>query len=288
MASAPHGFVLSYDRASIPVRDRKSVQMSEQRALDRTSAVPLYYQLQETLKQQIESGVWQPGEALPPELELARRYGVSRVCVRQALGILEDDREIVRFQGRGTFVASRKLTYHPIGLAELVTGPERPVTVRVLDRRTGGVERAMASALGTEPDAILRFTTLWSLKGTPFGIGLSFFREADVPWLADVDVGDALTSGRGVAGLDLEDTDISLEITQCGQFEADLLGIPNRATLLLTVAAVNAGGRPFEVMRYGYRGDIVQLRLRDQPRAVGAEDDAKMMFVPAAARDDAP
>ena len=44
-------------------------------------------------------------------------------CTRQALAILEDDREIVRVQGRGTFVASRKLTYRPTGLAGLVTGP---------------------------------------------------------------------------------------------------------------------------------------------------------------------
>ena len=251
--------------------------MSEAQALDRTSAVPLYYQLQEVLKQQIESGLWQPGDALPPELELARRYGVSRVCVRQALAILEDDREIVRAQGRGTFVASRKLTYHPTGLAGLVTGPKRPATVRVLDKRTGGVERAIASALGVEPELIVRLTTLWSLQDTPFGIGLSFFRAADVPWLDDVEVGSALSGGRTVAGLELGETHISVETTQCGAFEADLLGIPNRSTLLLTVSVVHAEDRPFEIMRYGYRGDIVQLRLHD--RATRDDEDARFVSV---------
>jgi DNA-binding GntR family transcriptional regulator len=256
------------------------VETSQPQPLDRSSAVPLYYQLQEILKQQIESGQWQPGEAIPPEMELARDYGVSRVCVRQALAILEDDREIVRVQGRGTFVASRKLTYRPTGLAGLVTGPERPVAVRVLDKRVGGVERAIASSLESEPEAILRLTTLWSISDTPFGIGLSFFRAADVPWLAEgIEVGSALRGGRPVAGLELEDTQISLETTQCGQFEADLLGIPNRSTLLLTVSVVHAGGRPFEVMRYGYRGDIVQLRLHDTRRPDDAADEGQFMFV---------
>src|SRR3712207_9202739 len=89
-------------------------------ALDRSSFVPLYYQLQEVLKERIESGTWAPGDALPSEPELARRYGVSRVVVRQALAILEDDRQIVRIQGRGTFVAEPKLDTRAGGLARLL------------------------------------------------------------------------------------------------------------------------------------------------------------------------
>ena len=67
--------------------------------LDRMSFVPLYYQLQEILKEEIESGLWQPGDRLPSEPTLARRFGVSRVVVRQALAILEDDRQISRVRG---------------------------------------------------------------------------------------------------------------------------------------------------------------------------------------------
>ncbi|MBO0874323.1 MAG: GntR family transcriptional regulator, partial [Pseudonocardia sp.] len=60
----------------------------------------MYYQLQETLKEQIESGVWAPGDMIPSEPELARRYSVSRAVVRQALAILEDDHQLVRVRGR--------------------------------------------------------------------------------------------------------------------------------------------------------------------------------------------
>src|SRR5262249_49923700 len=146
---------------------RQMVETGTSTTLDRESFVPLYYQLQEILKERIESGEWAPGDALPPELQLARLYGVSRVCVRQALAILEDDREIERVQGRGTFVAQRKLTHRPTGLVGLRTAdaPAR-VTVRVLDRQLGGADRVISTALGRPSEEILRITALWHMQGT--------------------------------------------------------------------------------------------------------------------------
>jgi GntR family transcriptional regulator len=94
--------------------------------LDRGSPVPLYYQLQELLRQQIESGVWAPGDPLPSEPALCRRHDLSRGCVRQALAILEADRAIVRRRGQGTFVA-------PVRLASGVPG-----LVRAFQRSAGG------------------------------------------------------------------------------------------------------------------------------------------------------
>ena len=44
---------------------------------------------------------------MPNELELARHYGVSVGTVRKALEILEDEKLIVRLQGRGTFVCDQ-------------------------------------------------------------------------------------------------------------------------------------------------------------------------------------
>jgi DNA-binding transcriptional MocR family regulator len=83
------------------------------------------------------AGGWGTGEALPSEPELGRRFGVSRVVVRQALAILEDDRQIVRVKGRGTFVAEPKLDARAGGLSRSLVVP-RPadVAIQVLDVRT--------------------------------------------------------------------------------------------------------------------------------------------------------
>ncbi|GAA1979046.1 FCD domain-containing protein [Microbacterium pumilum] len=59
------------------------------------------------LVQTIRLGVVAPGESLPPERELATRYGVSRDTVREAIRELADTGYLVRRRGRygGTFVA---------------------------------------------------------------------------------------------------------------------------------------------------------------------------------------
>lgn len=50
--------------------------------------IPLYEQIAEQIKNEISSGRLQPGEKLPSERDLAAKLGVSRVPVREALGML--------------------------------------------------------------------------------------------------------------------------------------------------------------------------------------------------------
>jgi GntR family transcriptional regulator len=71
----------------------------------RRHSVPLYTQMAHTLRGEIESGIWGQGECLPPIDDLARRFGVARATVRQAVELLENDGLVRRRQGLGTFVA---------------------------------------------------------------------------------------------------------------------------------------------------------------------------------------
>jgi len=243
---------------------------SWERQLDRRSFVPLYYQLQETLKEQIESGLWQPGDPLPSEPNLAKRFQVSRVVVRQALAILEDDRQIVRIRGRGTFVAQPKLDYRAGGLSRLLATPRSAdVGVQVLDKRTITVERSISEALGAESGQdVVRLTTLLSLRGVPLAISYSFFHRDQVAWLDQVahvgrNLPEDLTLGQH--GVELERSQLSIETSQCGQFEADRFGIPHRSAVFLVLCTEyrrsDDGTAPFEVARVEYRGDIMQFRL---------------------------
>jgi GntR family transcriptional regulator len=247
-------------------------------ALDRSSFVPLYYQLQEVLKEQIESAVWKPGEALPSEPELARRFGVSRVVVRQALAILEDDRQIVRIKGRGTFVAEPKLDARAGGLSRLLMSPRPPgVDIEALDVRIAAVEESIRRELAAEAgEEVLRVATLLSVRGVPFSISYSFFRRAEARWLEDaVQAGQAVPPDLVLAdqGIELAHSSIGIETSQCGQFEADRFGIPHRSSVFLVLCTEfrrdGEGERPFEVARVEYRGDLVQFRLEVSPAAAG-------------------
>ncbi len=73
--------------------------------IDKHSPVPIYYQIKQLIKRQIEEGTLPPGEKLPTEQMLCDLYGVSRAPVRQALLELVLEGYIYRRAGLGTFVA---------------------------------------------------------------------------------------------------------------------------------------------------------------------------------------
>ncbi|WP_338379169.1 GntR family transcriptional regulator, partial [Enterococcus faecium] len=67
----------------------------------------LYLQVIDHLKQDIQNGVYKEKEKLPSEFDLAKKLGVSRATLREALRILEEENVIIRRHGVGTFVHSR-------------------------------------------------------------------------------------------------------------------------------------------------------------------------------------
>jgi GntR family transcriptional regulator len=67
---------------------------------------PLYGQIRALIERALEEGEWGPGEAIPSELDLASRFGVSQGTVRRAVQSLAHENLVVRRQGKGTYVAT--------------------------------------------------------------------------------------------------------------------------------------------------------------------------------------
>lgn len=87
-----------------------------------TKKIPLYYQLENILREKIISGAFAAGSRLPTEIELIRIYGVGRITVRQALAALTKEGLIERRRRRGTFVTERKTRRRPFGERIDLTG----------------------------------------------------------------------------------------------------------------------------------------------------------------------
>src|SRR5215469_9613155 len=68
-------------------------------------ANPMYRQIAEDLRQQIESGGLEPGQQLRTELELREHYSASRNTIRDAIKWLTNLGLVVTKPGQGTFVA---------------------------------------------------------------------------------------------------------------------------------------------------------------------------------------
>lgn len=74
---------------------------------DPNSPVPLYHQIETSLRRFIQKGHLVPGDVLPPEIELSRAFDVGRHTMRVALARLADDGLIERKAGRGTIVTKQ-------------------------------------------------------------------------------------------------------------------------------------------------------------------------------------
>lgn len=78
--------------------------------LDRSSRVPLYFQVAEQIERAIISGSIAPGEKLDNEISLAQDLGLSRPTMRQAIQLLVDKGMLVRKRGVGTQVVHGKIS----------------------------------------------------------------------------------------------------------------------------------------------------------------------------------
>ena len=61
------------------------------------------------IQKKIEKKILKIGQMIPSEDEIRKKYGVSRVTVRLALDKLENKNLIIRKQGVGTFIKSKKI-----------------------------------------------------------------------------------------------------------------------------------------------------------------------------------
>ena len=80
--------------------------------VDRSSPVPLYFQVAQRLEQMIESGEMPPGCRLENEIALADQLGLSRPTMRQAIQHLVNKGLLVRKRGVGTQVVHARVRRH--------------------------------------------------------------------------------------------------------------------------------------------------------------------------------
>lgn len=69
---------------------------------------PLYVQLKETIKKDIEAEKYAKDTQLPTEKELCDMYNVSRITIRRAIIELEREGVVQKQHGIGTFVTNKK------------------------------------------------------------------------------------------------------------------------------------------------------------------------------------
>ena len=123
--------------------------------VDRTSPVPLYYQVASRLQELIEKGEIGVGARIENEVDLAERLGVSRPTTRRAIQYLVERGMLVRKRGVGTQVVHPKVR-RPVELSSLyddLLNSDRTPRTEVLDLRVVPASPEIAAALELAPGA---------------------------------------------------------------------------------------------------------------------------------------
>jgi GntR family transcriptional regulator len=231
--------------------------------IDRSSPVPYYYQLRQILEAEIASGRVSAGDRLPSEAELCNRYGVSRTVVRQTLSDLENESLIVRFKGRGSFVAGPKTSEHLVqsltSLHEDVQARGQQLETKVLRLETEPVSPYVADILKLAPGAeIVLLERLRIVDGEPWQLTTAYLPYALGAPILELDM-----SQRSLyevleheLGLELHNGRRSVEAGLAGKIVAEHLAIrENDPVLVLSGATYLTDGRPIEHFVGIHRGD---------------------------------
>lgn len=148
--------------------------------LDKTGQIPLYIQLKDLIQKRIEDGTYPEDTAIPSERELCNMYGVSRITVRQAIHLATVDGLLVKRQGKGTYVASKKI----VQALEQITLFDKTMTGLGLFPRTSVIEVKRVSAtdrIYTALDVnkrtpLVRIVLLGMADSEPLAVYISYFR----------------------------------------------------------------------------------------------------------------
>jgi GntR family transcriptional regulator len=81
------------------------------KSLNSKSPIPLYYQIEEKIREHIQTGIFLPGQKIPSENEMYSILGVSRNTIRKVYQDLNDEGLIEKQQGKGTFVCVPKISH---------------------------------------------------------------------------------------------------------------------------------------------------------------------------------
>jgi GntR family transcriptional regulator len=238
-------------------------------AIDRHSMVPIYYQIQQRLLDQIQSGALKPGDTVPSEQRISAELGVSRMTARQALKSLCDLGLTYSLRGKGTFVSGMKLEKNCRRVQsfteEMVALGLKPRS-RVLAFDTIGAPAQAAGPLQVTPgEPVVRLRRVRVADSSPMGIECSHLPLKLCPSLMKTfnprgSLYQALSTEHGI---ELFFADEVVEAGLANADEARLLGIRRGSPVFFfTRTSYLQDGRPVEFVKATYRADRYKIVSR--------------------------
>jgi DNA-binding GntR family transcriptional regulator len=230
--------------------------------LHQDSSRPLYEQLKQTLLRDMMSDVYRHGERLPSELNLAEKYGISRITVRRALAELSEEGYLSSQQGRGTFVnytkSIRQLKSFG-GFSESVHDSTIQRNSKVLSKEIIPAEGELPAFLDVEEGTpLIKLHRLKSENGKPYLIDTAFFIESMYPGMFDLLKDDVSTFNlmKNRYKIEFAKAKKALSVIKAGADEAELLHcVPGDPLFSMNTIIYNGAGKPVYCSHYLVLGE---------------------------------
>lgn len=229
---------------------------------NREKKTPLYFQLKEHIKRQIEEKELKPGQCLPSENDLCQEFGISRMTVRQAINELQYEGLLYKIQGKGTFVSKDKIEQSLISLTSFSNdmrnrglAPGSKILAFEVISATAKLSEALRINSG---DKVIFLKRLRMADNEPMSIESSYLNYylcsplLDIP-IDNISLYDVL---KQELGLKLVKAAQSLETFLICGWEAGLLEVPeNSLGLFIKRTTYTEDNKPLEYVESIYRGD---------------------------------
>jgi DNA-binding GntR family transcriptional regulator len=233
--------------------------------LDRTSPVPLYFQVAEQFERAIVSGSIPPGEKITNEVTLAQDLGLSRPTMRQAIQVLVDRGLVVRKRGVGTQVVHGNVR-RSLELTSLyddlrAAGQEPRTDILGLVRVAANTDVALELQLEQGAE-VWSLTRLRWIGDQPLALMHNYLPVS----LADLEsfdlAGDGLYASLRRSGIEIRVAKQRISARGALSDEAHHLGEPAGAPLLtMQRTAYNNAGLAVEYGRHAYRPELYAFEL---------------------------
>jgi GntR family transcriptional regulator len=238
--------------------------------LERSNPLPLYYQLKEVLKQQIQAGHLAPHTAIPSEPELVAQYHVSRATVRQALTELVHEGLLYRQHGRGTFVCEPRVQQKTV--SELTSFSE---ALRMQGKRPGGLLFVSELVRGsqivreelhlTDEEQVVRLERLRTSNDIPVAYEIDYLpypRSASIYQRAKEVADGSLYQLMSSEGLHPYLAEQKFKAGVATTREAELLHIqPGDSGIRMSCTAFDDTGSPIEYTESFFPGSLYEFQL---------------------------
>lgn len=226
------------------------------------SAVPLFAQVQASLRADILKNRLPPGAKLPSEAALETSFSVSRITVRRALSALHAEGLIEKVNGKGSFVTRPEDAPRLGPLTGFYTHMRASGEVargKTLSVRETKASRVAADALRIAPGTpLLAATLLRFVNDEPFAYGVMQAEPALTRALLveDLNVNDVMVVLESRLGYRLMSSHIEAGAVAAGKMRGRLLQVDEAAPLLrIRFTPHDATGKPLVFSEMYFRAD---------------------------------